>query len=206
MSRVVAAVFDDNLAADRAVAALSRAGFARDDVARFMVNPPGRHHSLPLGGDEVADQGAEGGEKGALSGVAVGAAVGAAAGLVATPLLGPAAIAGGLAAGAYAGSLAGAVNSLGEPVQEGVASNVVRGAGVMVAVHVRLAADEAPAVVALREGAPNTIEWNTGTWRGGGWIDFDPVAQPERIEDCRTGEAARSLQPADPSARRSVPE
>jgi hypothetical protein len=185
MSRVVAAVYDDDRHADRAVEALLRTGFAREEFVRFVVNPPGRHHGLPLGGDEVADQGAKGGGKGAVSGAAVGAAVGAIAGVAATPVMGPVAIVGGLAAGAYAGSLAGAVNALGEPVETDAASNVVRPPGVMVAVNLGLAANDDTALEALREAGPTTIEWNDGLWRDGRWVDFDPVAQPRRIVDCR---------------------
>jgi len=102
MTQIIAGVFDDNAAADRAIEKLHDLGFADNDIDRFDVNPPGRHHGLPLGGDEGADKGAKGGEMGALAGAAVGGAVGAVAGLVASPLIGPVAIAGGLAAGAYA--------------------------------------------------------------------------------------------------------
>jgi hypothetical protein len=182
MSRIVAGVFSDNGAADRAIAVLHRIGFGRGDLDRFVLNPPGRHHGLPLGGDEEADKGAVGGEKGALTGVAVGAAVGAVAGLIASPLIGPVAIAGGLAAGAYAGSLAGAVSSLGDPVEKGEASNVVRPAGVMVAVNAPLSVDEKAAGRVLREAGARTVEWDEGIWRNGRWVDFDPVTQPRRIE------------------------
>jgi hypothetical protein len=182
MSRIVAGTFNDNGAADRAIAVLRRLGFGRADLDRFVLNPPGRHHGLPWGGDEDADRGAVGGEKGALAGVAIGAALGAIAGLIASPLIGPAAIAGGLAAGAYAGSLAGAVSSLGDPVEKGAASNVVRPAGVMVAVNAPLQTHEQAAGRALREAGARTIEWDEGMWRNGRWVDFDPVAQPRRIE------------------------
>ena len=182
MSRIVAGIFDDNAAADRAIEGLHRAGFTRDDLDRFVLNPPGRHHHLPLGGDEGADQGAMGGEWGALTGAGVGGVIGALAGLLAAPLIGPVAIAGGLAAGAYGGSLIGAMRSLGEPVERGVASNLVRQPGVMIAVNVRATDAEPIAVRALRQAGARTIEWNDGRWRSGRWIDFDPVAQPRRME------------------------
>src|SRR5438270_268046 len=125
--------------------------FGRDcQVLRFAVTPPGRHHRLPLGGDQDADEGARGGGLGALAGAALGGALGAVAGLVASPLVGPVAIAGGLAAGAYAGSLAGAMRSLGSPVEKGTANNVVRQAGMMVAVHVGSADEENTAIDVLR--------------------------------------------------------
>ena len=111
------------------------------------MNPPGRHHGLPLGGDEDADAKAEGGDNGALTGAAIGSAVGAVAGIAATPLVGPIAIAGGAAAGAYAGSLAGAVNKMGDetPAPE------TRPAGVMVAVNTDSAEDEEVAIDLLRD-------------------------------------------------------
>jgi hypothetical protein len=193
MTQIIAAVFDDNATADRTIANLHDAGFADDDIDRFAVNPPGRHHKLELGGDEQADQGARGSEMGALAGAAVGGAVGVVAGLVATPLVGPVAIAGGLAAGAYAGSLAGAVHSLGEPVEKGEVSNVVRQAGVMVAVHVDSTDQKDAAVDVLVGNDARTVEWADGLWRHGHWIDFDPVIPPRRIEiaDSRRGQGRR---------------
>ena len=182
MSRIVAGVFDDHPKAEGAVAALVGAGFAQSEIEQFVVSPAGRHHQLPMGGDEKADQGSTGGEQGALAGVGVGAAVGAVAGLIATPLVGPIAIAGGMAAGAYAGSFAGAMGSLGEPVEKGVVSNIVRPSGVMIAAHAQAPADEDTAARALRQAGARTVEWNSGTWRNGHWTDFDPVADPERIE------------------------
>ena len=193
MTQIIAGVFDDNAAAERTIAKLHVAGFEDNDIDRFSVNPPGRHHKLKLGGDEHADQGARGSEMGALAGAAVGGAVGVVAGLVATPLVGPVAIAGGLAAGAYAGSLAGAVHSLGEPVERGEASNVVRQAGVMVAVHVASTDQKAAAVDVLFANDARTVESADGLWRHGHWIDFDPVTPPRRIEiaDSRTGQDRR---------------
>ena len=186
MTHIIAGVFDDSSAADRTISRLHDAGFADDDIDRFAVNPPGRHHRLPLGGDQNADDGARGSEMGALAGAAVGGAVGAVAGLVASPLIGPVAIAGGLAAGAYAGSLAGAVRSLGAPVERGDAPDVVRQAGVMVAVHVDTTHQEDAALDVLRATEARTVEWAEGLWRHGHWIDFDPVEKPRRIEVANT--------------------
>jgi len=197
MTQIIAGVFDDNAAANQAVEKLHDVGFADDDIDRFAVNPPGRHHGLALGGDEGADKGSRGSEMGALAGAAVGGAVGAVAGLVASPLIGPVAIAGGLAAGAYAGSLAGAMRSLGEPVEDGSASNVVRQAGVMVAVHVPFRDEEHSAFDVLRTHNARTVEWAEGYWRKGRWVDFDPVATPRRIVafDAKRGPANRNAAP-----------
>src|SRR5436853_4273348 len=196
MTQIIAAVFDDNAAADRTVQKLHDVGFADADIERFAVNPPGRHHRLPLGGDQDADEGARGGGLGALAGAALGGALGAVAGLGASPLVGPVAIAGGLAAGAYAGSLAGAMRSLGSPVEKGTANNVVRQAGMMVAVHVDGKENEDAAVDVLRMQGARTVEWSDGLWRHGHWVDFDPVETPRRIV---------AVEPRQRSARRDEP-
>src|SRR5437764_10952687 len=181
MTRIIAGVFDDNASANRTIEKLHDVGFTDVDIDRFAVNPPGRHHRLPLGGDQDADEGARGGELGALAGAAVGGALGAVAGLVASPLVGPVAIAGGLAAGAYAGSLAGARRSLGTPIERGDVENVVRQAGVMVAVQVGTTHQEDAALDVLRTNDARTVEWAEGLWRHGHWIDFDPVEKQRRI-------------------------
>ena len=181
MTQIIAGVFDDNAAANRTIEKLHDVGFIDADIDRFAVNPPGRHHRLPLDGDQDADEGARGGGLGALAGAAVGGALGAVAGLVATPLVGPVAIAGGLAAGAYAGSIAGAMRSLDSPVERGTANNVVRQAGMMVAVHINGSECEDTVVDTLRMQGARTVEWSDGLWRHGHWVDFDPVEPPRRI-------------------------
>jgi hypothetical protein len=207
MTQIIAAVFDDSAAADRTIEKLHDVGFADADIDRFAVNPPGRHHRLPLGGDQDADEGARGGELGALAGAAVGGALGAVAGLVASPLVGPVAIAGGLAAGAYAGSLAGAMRSLGSPVERGAANSVVRQAGMMVAVHVDGKEHEDAAVDVLRTQGARTVEWSDGLWRHGHWVDFDPVEPPRRIVaiDPRSVRRAETNRPRLHRVARRVP-
>ena len=61
MSTIVAGVFETEAAAVRAADELRRAGFERGDLDQFVLNPPGRHDQLPMGGDEAADPQAEGG-------------------------------------------------------------------------------------------------------------------------------------------------
>lgn len=177
MAQIVAGVFDDEQSATAAAHELRDAGFEAADLDQFSLNPPGRHHGLPLGGDEDADAKAEGGDNGALTGAAIGSAVGAVAGIAATPLVGPIAIAGGAAAGAYAGSLAGAVNKMGDetPAPE------TRPAGVMVAVNTDSAEDEEVAIDLLRDRGARMIERAEGAWRNGKWADFDPVSAPHIV-------------------------
>jgi len=180
MSTIVAGVFETEAAATRAVEQLRRAGFERGDLDQFVLSPPGRHHQLPLGGDEDADPQAKEGGAGAITGAAIGSAVGAVAGVVATPLLGPAAIPGGLAAGAYVGSLAGAMNTMqGDPR---TTAPVTRPAGVMLAVNTEFGEDEEVAVDLMRQASASMIERADGAWRDGRWSDFDPVRPPQVVE------------------------
>lgn len=177
MTRIVAGVFDDERAATALARELRGAGFEAGDLDQFALNPPGRHHALPLGGYEDEDPKAATGEAGALTGAAIGSALGAAAGLAAAPLIGPVAIAGGAAAGAYAGSLTGAVNRMGDhrPAPE------TRPAGVMVAVNTEFSEDEEIAVDLMRDHGARMIERADGMWRNGRWTDFDPVRPPDVI-------------------------
>jgi hypothetical protein len=180
MTTIVAGVFETEAAAARAAEQLRRAGFERGDLDQFVLSPPGRHHQLPLGGDEAADPKAQEGGAGAVTGAAIGSAVGAVAGAVATPFLGPAAIPGGLAAGAYVGSLAGAVNNM-HGASRG-ADPVTRPAGVMLAVNTEFGEDEEVAVDLMRDAGARMIERADGAWRDGRWADFDPVRPPQVVE------------------------
>ena len=188
MTQIVAGIFDDERSATAAAHKLRGAGFDAFDLDQFTLNPPGRHHGLPLGGDEVADDKAEGGDKAAIKGAAIGTAVGAVAGLAAAPLIGPAAVAGGAAAGAYAGSLAGAVQKMGDDTP----APTPRPAGVMVAVNAGTPEDCEVAIDVLRERGARMIERAQGEWRGGKWADFDPVRVPDIVEQHMT---AQQLEP-----------
>ena len=179
MTQIIAGVFDDEQAATAAAHELRNAGFDAANLDQFVLNPAGRHHGLPLGGDQDADAKAEGAENGAATGAAVGTAIGAVAGLAATPLVGPIAIAAGAATGAYAGSLTGAMNKLGD---QDAQTREPRPAGVMVAVNVESAEDQEVAVDLLRDGNARMIERADGSWRDGKWVDFDPVSLPNVVE------------------------
>jgi hypothetical protein len=176
--KIVAGTFDDEPHATAAAGSLRHAGFEPADIDQFVVNPAGRHHALPLGGDVPADPHSKGGEKAALSGAAIGGVVGAVAGVAATPLVGPAAIAGGLAAGAYAGALAGAVKEMGASDKP---KDPERPAGVLVAVRADTPEDREVAIDLLRSGGAKLLEECDGEWRNGKWTDFDPVAKPHAL-------------------------
>ena len=91
-SEIVAAVVEDEQAADRLCASLRRNGVRRGEMDRFALNPAGQHHGLPLGGDEDTDAGAKTGSSGAIAGAGLGGAVGAAIGTAVAPVIGPSAI------------------------------------------------------------------------------------------------------------------
>ena len=180
MTTIVAGIFETHDAATHAAEELKRAGFEAGDLEQFVLSPPGRHHELPLGGDELADPHAKGGEKGAVSGAAIGSAIGAAVGIAATPLIGPAAIAGGALTGAYVGSLAGAGEGMKDRSME--QDPVTRPFGVMLAVNTEGEEDQEVAVDLMRAGGAQMIERADGSWLDGHWANFDPLKPPEVIE------------------------
>src|SRR5262245_6447874 len=114
MATIIAANFETETQAERAVEKLNELGFAAERLCSFFLNPPGQHAAFPIGGDRDESPGAEHAEKGAAKGAAIGGAVGLAVGLAATPFAGPAAAVGGAGAGAYTGALVGALGTLGE--------------------------------------------------------------------------------------------
>lgn len=177
MAQIVAGLFEDQVAADQALKSLRELGVNANEMSTFIVNPPGMHHGLPLGGDEAADKEARGGAGGAVRGAAIGGAAGVAAGLVATPLVGPVGMAAGIGAGAFVGALAGAASSMGDETKH---EPTARPGGVMVAVNVeRVPADDV--VEHLRAAGSKLIEREEGDWRDGAWRDFDPVRPPRNV-------------------------
>ncbi len=173
MARIIAGVFETFTAAERTRDALLEAGFDGTHICSFFNNAPGQHAELPAGGDESADPKARDAHKGAAGGAAVGAGVGLAAGLTA----GPAALA-VAGVGAYVGSLAGT----GRATEGENAHAVRRPAGVMVAVNVGDGARESDAVRALHACGADNIERAEGRWENGDWVDFNPVAEPDLVD------------------------
>jgi hypothetical protein len=183
MTRIVAAVFEDEASATAAAYELRRAGFAAEDLDQFVVNPPGRHATYPIGGDVDADRQAQGGEEGAVKGAAIGAAVGAAVGAAAIPLVGPVAIAGGLTTGALLGSIGSAVKSMGDNADEPSQQQPQqRPAGVMLAVNTEFEEDEEVAIDLFRHRGARMVERADGQWVDGRWVDFNPI-EPPRVVD-----------------------
>ncbi|WP_188637175.1 hypothetical protein [Halopseudomonas pertucinogena] len=189
MHNIIAGRFTLQDQADIALAELQKAGFPRDALAAFYLNPNGQHDLYPIGGDAESSAGARHSGSGAAKGGGVGAVVGAVAGAAATPVIGPAGIAIGAGLGAYTGSLVGAVSSTdkqsdvdeqtGEPsfAQPDVTE---RAAGVLVAVRVSEDTRQTAIDTLTRLGAED-VEEAEGELRDGHWYDFDPHAVVRRV-------------------------
>ena len=187
MATIIAGRFDTQEAADSALDALARAGFARSDMQSFYLTPPGQHQMHPLGGDAHHDEGTKHAGGTAIAGAVIGGAAGLVAGVAAAPLAAPAAAGAGALAGAgvgaYGASLRGALQGTegGEPEKASREEPVERRGGMMVAIHADGdAADRA--IRALRDAGAYQLERATGEWRDGAWADFDPRKPPELVE------------------------
>ena len=128
MGSIIAARFELQDEAARAVNALVDAGFARERISSFFVNPAGQHDRFAVGGDRDKSPGAEETDKGAAAGVAAGAGAGAVAGVAAAPVAGPLGpVLGGLGGG-HPGGLVGRLQATGgDPVARRGARLVVGG-------------------------------------------------------------------------------
>jgi hypothetical protein len=183
MTTIIAGRFEQQAEAQEAIAQLTGAGFAEEQISSFYVNPPGQHDRYPIGGDHDKSPGAEQSPAGTAAGAATGGTVGAAVGAATAPVTGPLGAVTGALVGAHIGSLVG---SLGMMKEDGGAANEnpvpVRQAGMLVAVGVPESADEARAIEVLRSLGAADIERTAGTMAQGDWLDFDPIAPPSLIE------------------------
>jgi hypothetical protein len=203
MAGIVVTRVETQSLAERMLGALVQAGFARERIACFYVNPPGAHALHPGGGDAVHDEGSKETGRGALRGAGAGAVIGVVAGAVlaaGSPIAPVAGIATGVviaaagaAVGAYTGSFLAGVNAArsGSPQRAGRAEPVSRKAGMLVAV----AADDSPrradALQVMRAQGGVEIELTQGTIRDGDWVDFEARLPPRVIGS----DAARPASP-----------
>jgi hypothetical protein len=178
MSHIVAGRFDNSLDADRALAALQRAGFRSGEYESFYVPPPGQHGSFALGGDSHSDAGSQKAGLGALLGAAIGAAVGAAAGAVVVNDFGIVGLLLGAGLGAYVGSFAGGMSKLrgGRRAEATLEHPLQAAGGRMIAINVDRAEMEARALEVLKRHGARDVGRTEGEWRNGSWRDFDPRA------------------------------
>lgn len=186
MTTIIAGRFQTQPEVDDTIAELQRAGFARERISTFYVNPAGRHATYPIGGDADKSQGAK--ESG--KGVAVGAAAGAAVGVATTPVLGPLGpVTGGLL-GAHVGGLVGGLSQMkergdtGEHNEDPENATPLRKSGLMLAIDVGVHGGheyEDRAINVLRSLGASDIERAEGTIVDGDWTDFDPMSTPALI-------------------------
>lgn len=183
MPTIITGNFQQQEAAQRALAALTHAGFALDQTTTFFVNPPGQHATFAVGGDEDESAGTHEAGGGAASGAAVGGVIGAAVGIATLPLLGPAAAVAAAGVGAYAGSLYGALGHTddhdhlrAEATREGLQlSDLPRKSGMLVAVAAEADAQQVAAIRILRAYGATDGARSEGTIIDGNWTDFDPL-------------------------------
>ena len=184
MSTIIAGRFQLQQEAEDAIEALAQAGFARDRVATFFVNPAGQHDTFPIGGDRALSPGAKESGKGIAAGAATGAAVGAAAASV----LGPIGTVTGSLVGAHVGGLVGSLSQMkekgetGEHAEDVENAAPVRKSGMIVAVAVDHGESEDRAINVLRSLGAADIERAQGTVEDSDWKDFNPVEPPALVD------------------------
>jgi len=204
MTRIIAARFETERNAERAVDALAKAGIRRDKLANFQVLPPGQHALHPIGGDAAHDRGTRKSARGAVAGVAGGIVVGALLGwLIAEALvtevdpglmaLGTVA---GAAVGAYVGSLIGALARTRQPnpAMASTEEPVSRKSGPLVAAEVDEHSQQYSAACDVFVGLDAfEIEEADGTIRDGDWVDFDPRLPPRIIIPTQRSAATNTI-------------
>ncbi|HJV75659.1 MAG TPA: hypothetical protein VJ654_15650 [Noviherbaspirillum sp.] len=194
MSTIIAGRFQQQEAVDDAIEDLVQAGFPRESIASFFVNPAGQHDVYAIGGDHAESAGAHESKTGVVKGAATGAVVGAAA----TAVLGPIGTVTGALLGAHVGGLLGGLSKMKERGEAGVhgedADNAapVRRSGMMLAVAVGEQENEADAINALRVLGAEDIERASGTIADSEWDDFDPLSVPELVEPAAGSQQASS--------------
>lgn len=184
MTTIIAGRLQQQSAVDDAIEELMRAGFPRERIASFYVNPPGQHDAYSYGGDHAVSAGAKETDKGAVLGVATGAVVGAAA----TSFLGPiGTITGGLL-GAHVGGLIGSLAEMKEQGETGKHAEDIdnvaplRHAGLLLGVVIDNCDQEDQVVRILNSFGAMDIEYAQGSIENGDWVDFDPVSPPALVQ------------------------
>ncbi|WP_460839514.1 hypothetical protein [Noviherbaspirillum agri] len=184
MSTIIAGRFQQQESVEEATEELVRAGFARECIASFFVNPAGQHDAYPIGGDHAESQGAHASGKGIVKGGATGAVVGAAA----TSFLGPVGTVTGALLGAHVGGLVGSLSEMkergetGEHGEDADNATPLRKSGMMLAVSVSDHDNEDHAIQLLRSLGADDIERADGTIQDGDWTDFDPLSTPVLLQ------------------------
>jgi hypothetical protein len=191
MSNIIAGHLQQQQQVQEAIDQLVEAGFEKERISAFYVNPAGQHDLYPIGGDQDQSPGARESGEGLAAGMATGGVIGAVVGMAGVPLAGPLAPTVGALVGAHLGALTGSMTSMkergeseeSEPDQEGNANTMVqRNSGMMVAVSVANPAQENQVQRILEALDAQQIERAEGTISDSNWIDFNPLAPPVLVK------------------------
>lgn len=180
MQTIIAGRFEQQSDTEHAVRSLADAGFLQDHITSFYLNPPGRHDTYPIGGDEDISPGAEQTPGGIAAGTAAGGAVGAAVGAATVPVTGPLGPVVGAFVGAHIGNTAAGIGSMHHSDPDDAPHE--RHWGMMVAVGVENEDQANQAEQMLRSLGAEDIERATGTIEDGDWVDFNPTSSPHYTE------------------------
>jgi hypothetical protein len=213
----VVAVYDSFDTANKAIKALVEDGFARSDIGLAANNATGEYNRYLAEDEDVS--GAEGGGFGAIVGGITGAVVALSA--IVIPGIGPVIAAGPLvallggatgavvggAAGAVTGGIAASLMHLGVPEAEvgGYIESVRRG-NALVTVHVTNDDDAETATDVLQRYNPIDVKNRAEQWRKGGWMGYDPNAEPYTEDELEKERAVSEGMPdKDDNAIRRFP-
>ncbi|AEK60140.1 membrane protein [Collimonas fungivorans] len=167
-----------------AVSKLVQAGYPREAICSFYLNPAGQHDIYPIGGDRDKSPGAEKTDTGLAAGAAVGAGMGAGVGAAVVPVIGP--VLGSLV-GAHLGGLVGSLDatkdSRGKDAKDNDSRQEIRKSGMRVAVAVADDRQESAATALLKALGATDMERGNGTIADGDWRDFDPLSKPCYIDE-----------------------
>lgn len=191
MSSIIIGRFQLQDEIDYAVEELVQAGYPRETITTFYLNPAGQHDLYPVGGDRDKSPGAKDTDAGVAVGASTGAVVGATVGAASLPITGPAGPALGGLVGAHVGSLLGSLNATEDSGRSNDGGHhaqgvEVRKAGMRVAVAVAEPQAQDRAIALLQSLKAIDVEHCEGVIAGGEWEDFDPLSPPHYV-DLQTG-------------------
>lgn len=189
MTHIIAGRFQQQDQVEVATDQLVDAGFPRERISSFFVNPAGQHDLYPTDGKSP---GAKDSDTGWAAGATTGGAIGGAVGLAGLPVAGPLSPALGALVGAYTGSLIGTLSSMKERGEsegdddENQAPQ--RQSGMVVAVGTTTEQEERAALEVLQALGADQLEQAEGTIEEGDWIDFDPLVPPHLLNQDQPGQ------------------
>lgn len=184
MTHIIAGRLQQQDQVEQATEQLVQAGFPRDQISSFFVNPAGQHDLYPVGGDRDKSPGAHESDTGWVTGATAGGAIGAAVGLAGTVVAGPLGPALGALVGAHTGSLVGTLSSMKEKGENEDGENEVpqRQSGMLVAVGTADEHQERTALEVLQGLGADQLEQAEGIIEQGDWKDFDPLMPPHLLK------------------------